>query len=168
MNRRDFSILSALTLLSGCGFHLRGLNTDKITISVLSFSVEGNMDTQSISVFQDVLRENNIREVSEGECPWHIIFSEFKRSRIQTALGGNDNDEVRELELTDSYQITLLHNGKPSGTIRVSNRTNVQYSSAQYIGSEEEESNAHKRLAEENAYATLRFLNAKADDNPAP
>ena len=157
--------LFAALLVSGCGFHLRGLDGQKSHVAAVFVVAANDAGEQAVSTFKEVLQNNGIALARDPQTPWKVVLDTFIRNRNQMAIGGQAFS-TREIQLTDGYRMTVFKNGKPLGSLPISSRTNVEYSSGQYIGSAEEEENAHRQLAEENAHAALHYLDSLAVQTP--
>lgn len=149
----------------GCGFHLRGLGGYSGQIKSVIVASSDNPDEQAVAALKVVLQNNGIALVDKDQTPWKIVLDSFGHKRNQMAIG-DGRASTREIQLVDGYRVTVFKDGVSMGSLPISNRTNVEYSSAQYIGSAEEEENAHRQLAEENAYAALRYLDSRAIQAP--
>ena len=163
--KRLLPFFCAVLVAGGCGFHLRGFGGRSGHVeSVLLVSADGS-DEQAVSAFKRILQSNGIALARDNRTPWKIVLDGFTRKRNQTAIGG-DESSTREIQLVDGYRVTVFKNGVSMGSLAIDSRSTVEYSSAQYIGSAEEEENAHRQLAEENAHAALRYLDSRAVQAP--
>lgn len=164
-SRRLWFLFCTALIAGGCGFHLRGLGGYSGQVkSVIVVSVD-SPDEQAVTALKAVLQNNGIALADQDQTRWKIVLDSFSHTRNQMAIG-DDRASTREIQLIDGYRVTVFKDGVSMGSLPISNRTNVEYSSAQYIGSAEEEENAHRQLAEENAYATLRYLDSRAVQAP--
>ena len=69
--------------------------------------------------------------------------------------------DTQEIELIDSIHARLEHNGTALGEQTFSSRSNVRYRSDTYLGSSQEEIEAHQQLARDNADKLIRYMNAR-------
>lgn len=164
---KKFFLLSAVCLLSACGFHLKGLGGN--TLNLDNLYVYSNLERhnesqqQAYDVLLDSLKDSGVHiSQSEKDSQYKLIVSNFSFSSRQTAIGG-DSGNTREVEITDGYTIALFKGEERLGESAISNRRNISYRAGQYIGSTQEESNTHEQLARENAQSALRFIRAKLD-----
>lgn len=162
------SLLCLLTL-SACGFHLKGTQSTATNIERLHL-VFNDPKQEAPALQQSIaqqLKQQNIQVVAaDSEAPQVIITNPFNR-REQTATGGNVGD-IREIELIDGFSAQLLIDGTPIAETAIASRTYIQQSSQQYLGSQEEESNAHHQLAHDNAGKLLRWIDAQLKRHHEP
>ena len=78
---------------------------------------------------------------------------------MRTAIGGTG--DTQEIELIDSIHARLEQNGTALGEQTFSSRSNVRYRSDTYLGSSQEEIEAHQQLARDNADKLIRYMNAR-------
>lgn len=148
-------------MLTACGFHLKGVGNDRINLHTIQLiSTDDNQNAYHI--LKNTLANNHI--IITKEAPWKAVISDFRQTRTITAIGSDDS--TREIELVDSYQVTLFYNGEKIDSTTISNRTNISYSSSEYLGGIAEEKSAHHQLAWDNADATLRFIDAISTNQP--
>ena len=159
---KKLCLFACLCLLSACGFHLKGLSGSSLNFSdiyVLS-TVEKPDASQQLTyeALLDALRESGVKLVdSEAASAHKLVVSNFRFHSREVAIGG-DSGNSRELEISDSYSITLFKDNKNLGETTVQSRSNIAYSAGQFIGSLQEERNMHEQLARENAHSALRFI----------
>ncbi len=161
--KKVFLLLAVLTL-SACGFHLRGVGGQALNIQSLYLVNNGansGASALSFNALQETLKNNGVTLLNHAEENiYKVVISDYSTSRRQIASGG-DHGDTREIELTDGYHVALFKGEEAIADIVISNNMNVAYTADQYIGSQEEEKLAHKHIANENANATIRFIQSQ-------
>lgn len=141
-------------LLAACGFHLKGLNDDNIVIKNLTLTDTESKHNDAYNTLVTTLNNNHITLTNNSE--WKAIISDYQQRQNIVV----DTSKSREVELIASYQISLYHHDKKIENTTISNRTNIEYASGQYLGSISDQKEAWQSLNRQNADASLRYLNA--------
>ncbi|SUO93538.1 hypothetical protein [Suttonella ornithocola] len=146
-------------LLSACGFHLKGTEQTLKHLSTLNLISHDETSLEFITL-QTALKNQHIQ--LNNNSPWKVVISDYQQQRNQTANSANS----REIELISGYQVEMFYQNRAIESIVINNRTSIEYSSSEYIGSSEQEKNAKARLTKENAAATIRFIEAVSSRHP--
>ncbi|UJF25403.1 hypothetical protein L0B52_04450 [Suttonella sp. R2A3] len=156
---RTAFLLSAVVLLSACGFHLKGtqgaLSYTPDTLYLVTPDNRGDLAL----VLRDYIDAQKITLLKQGNDALTVVISDIDNRRIEKAMG-NNTDRTREIELNDGFVATISRDGVVLGTRRISSQTSIEYASNTYLGNSEEEREAHIRLMRENADKLLRFISA--------
>ena len=169
MNKKNvirISILTFLvTLLSACGFHLRGQVDLPVGLRIL------NLDAQAAETMtQNLLRQSMLSNgvTLSQDAPYTLkIISESGNRRV---LSVTSNAKASEYELTQNLSFKLLDaNGEAvSEEINITSYRTLQYDADAEIGKAQEEANLRREMKQNNAYNVLIRLKAiKLPNNKA-
>ena len=169
MNKKNvirISILTFLvTLLSACGFHLRGQVDLPVGLRIL------NLDAQAAETMtQNLLRQSMLSNgvTLSQDAPYTLkIISESGNRRV---LSVTSNAKASEYELTQNLSFKLLDaNGEAvSEELNITSYRTLQYDADAEIGKAQEEANLRREMKQNNAYNVLIRLKAiKLPNNKA-
>jgi LPS-assembly lipoprotein len=131
--------LLTLTLLQGCGFHLRGavLLPDEMAATwVAGEGVSGEL-LQSV---RDAIRNTNgDTAASEAAATAVLLLSDETYSRRVAAVGGDGKVSEYQLHYSVRWRVRTK-SGETLGEGELKQREQYQYSSGQVLGKSEEES----------------------------
>lgn len=161
MNKKNvirISILTFLvTLLSACGFHLRGQVDLPVGLRIL------NLDAQAAETMtQNLLRQSMLSNgvTLSQDAPYTLkIISESGNRRV---LSVTSNAKASEYELTQNLSFKLLDaNGEAvSEELNITSYRTLQYDADAEIGKAQEEANLRREMKQNNAYNVLIRLKA--------
>lgn len=161
MNKKNvirISILTFLvTLLSACGFHLRGQVDLPVGLRIL------NLDAQAAETMtQNLLRQSMLSNgvTLSKDAPYTLkIISESGNRRV---LSVTSNAKASEYELTQNLSFKLLDaNGEAvSEELNITSYRTLQYDADAEIGKAQEEANLRREMKQNNAYNVLIRLKA--------
>lgn len=143
-------------LLAACGFHLKGSSSGG-HLRELQLDWPNGVDSEFENALKAALQQQNI-SLRDG-APLRVQLDPTDRQRVRTAIGGKG--DTQEIELIDSIHIRLENHGAALGEQTFSSRSNVRYRSDTYLGSSQEEIEAHQQLARDNADKLIRYMNAR-------
>ena len=143
-------------LLAACGFHLKG-SSGGGHLRELQLDWPNGADSEFENALKAALQQQNIS--LRDSAPLRVQLDPTDRQRVRTAIGGTG--DTQEIELIDSIHARLEHNGTALGEQTFSSRSNVRYRSDTYLGSSQEEIEAHQQLARDNADKLIRYMNAR-------
>lgn len=161
MNKKNvirISILTFLvTLLSACGFHLRGQVDLPVGLRILNLNAQA-----AEAVTQNLLRQSLL---SNGvtlamDAPYTLkIISESGNRRV---LSVTSNAKASEYELTQNLSFKLLNaeGDAVSEEINITSYRTLQYDADAEIGKAQEEANLRREMKQNNAYNVLMRLKA--------
>jgi len=161
MNKKNvirISILTFLvTLLSACGFHLRGQVDLPVGLRIL------NLDAQAAETMtQNLLRQSMLSNgvTLSQDAPYTLkIISESGNRRV---LSVTSNAKASEYELTQNLSFTLFDDeGEAlSEELTITSYRTLQYDANAEIGKAQEEANLRREMKQNNAYNVLMRLKA--------
>ena len=157
MKRRHLALAFSSLLLAACGFHLKGTARGDNNLRELQLDWPNGVDSAFESALKAALQQQNI--TLRDDAPLRVQLDPTDRQRVRTAIGGTG--DTQEIELIDSIHARLEHNGTALGEQTFSSRSNVRYRSDTYLGSSQEEIEAHQQLARDNADKLIRYMNAR-------
>ena len=151
-------LLALLTLaLTACGFHLKGSERGDGHLREISLHWPNGADSTFQNALEAALQQQHI--TLNDAAAVRLQIDPTDQDRIRTAIGGKV--DTQEIELIDSIHARLEHNGTALGEQTFSSRSNVRYRSDTYLGSSQEEIEAHQQLARDNADKLIRYMNAR-------
>jgi LPS-assembly lipoprotein len=153
-------LLLALTLLQGCGFHLRGEVSLLNEMSSTWIAGQGVSSGLTHSVGNAIRNSNGDTARSEKEASAILLLSNESFSR-QVATVGSDG-KVSEYQL--SYQLDWELSNKQGTVLRegtLKQRENYQYSANQLLGKSQEEKHLRQRMVREVTRDLMRSLRQK-------
>lgn len=160
--KKPYFLLLLIPLLTACSFHLKGFHTAAPPLHTLALTDTENQHHDAYKTLITILENNQITINPNAE--WKAIISDYTQtSDIMVNSSAN-----REIELTAGYQVALYHQDKYIGHTTISNRSNIQYASGQYLGSISDKNATLEELYRQNAQATLRYINATIQRQSTP
>lgn len=156
---RTTLLILMLALLSACGFHLKGYQGTLDYHPTTIYLVTPEQSDELSSALRDYFNAQQITLLTQADNALNVVISDINNRRIETAMG-NDTDRTREIELNDGFIATISRNGVVLSSRRISSQATIEYASDTFLGSSEEEREAHSRLMQENADKLLRFISA--------
>lgn len=160
---RFFISLFILSLLTSCGFQLKGYIP---TLQNIEIYIENQAPHNPYNpednwhILEKALEDNGVVLKNTSQEATHIlIISDYKTFREESAIGSSNS---REILLSESYHIQLIEEktGK-TNSITVQNSSSMTFNANQYIGNTEELKTAYRHIARENAAHVVRFIEAK-------
>ncbi|WP_299180288.1 LPS assembly lipoprotein LptE [uncultured Neptuniibacter sp.] len=148
-------ILISLTfsLLTACGFHLRGVqdvSAEKSRVTLIANNASNNL----LQSLRQNMKFNGIIETQDAPYQLHILDHRYKRRTVTL----NSDSDVDEYEL--SVEVTYLiadSEGKPlSSDIRLQRERSYTYDKDAATASSEQESQLKRELYESVAQSILR------------
>lgn len=155
-----------LLLLSGCGFHLRGVNTVPSWLNQVAIISE-NKDKQFISILESMLEGSRIQVTTEpSQAPYWLLIDETGLKQQIISVGASTNPRQYTLNLTVLFQLKT-RNGqeiKLPGTVNVTRQLTLN--NDRILGSKDEESIIIGEMKQD---AATQILNRLAHiQNPSP
>ena len=151
-------IISLLcSLVSACGFHLRGQVDLPVGLRIL------NLEAQAAEAMtQNLLRQSMLSNgvTLSQDAPYTLkIISESGNRRV---LSVTSNAKASEYELTQNLSFKLLNaEGEAvSEEINITSYRTLQYDADAEIGKAQEEANLRREMKQNNAYNVLMRLKA--------
>lgn len=102
MLKRNLLVIGLATLISACGFQLRGTNDVQFALSELDVSAR-NAYGETVKQVRDVLQNNGVR-VYPG-APYRLILSNEQESRRAASFTSSARTAEYELSKTLEYEI---------------------------------------------------------------
>lgn len=152
-----FAITIITSLISACGFHLRGQVDLPVALRIL------HLDAQTAEpLTQNLLRQSLLSNgvTLADDAPYTLkIISESGARRVLTVTS---NAKASEYELTQNLSFKLLDtNGQEvSEEIKITSYRTLQYDASAEIGKAQEEANLRREMKQYNAYNVLLRLKA--------
>ena len=140
--------------LAACGFHLKGAQQVNHVHSIHLDLPDGNGELAE--AIRAALRQQGISESADAAV--RVSISDIDNQRVRTSTGSKG--DTQEIELFDSFRATISENGETRGSQTFTGRSNILYRSNTYLGSRQEEAEAHRYIARDNADKLIRYLNA--------
>lgn len=153
--KRRFLLAALPFALAACGFHLKG--TDRQDNHVHSIHLDLPDGSGELGeVIRATLRQQGIAE--DAGAAVRVSISDIDDQRVRTTTGGTGS--TQEIEIFNGFRATISENGETRGSQTFTARSNILYRSNTYLGSRQEEAEARRRLARDNADKLTRYLNA--------
>ena len=102
MNKRNLLVIGLATLLSACGFQLRGSGDVQFALKELDVSAR-NAYGKTVSDVRDVLQNNGVK-VYPG-APYNLVLSNEKEDRRAASFTSSASTAEYELNKTLEYEI---------------------------------------------------------------
>lgn len=149
-----FTVVLLATLLSACGFHLKGQmqNSSNIHAIYLDCKCDDAMAQNIVSQLQ----ARDIYLMSDPANGLALTISNAGERSFNTAIG--DNDRSKEVELSMGFDAQVERDGQFLGKRRIESSAYVQYNSNTYLGSNAEAAETRGRLQRDNIDKLIRFL----------
>lgn len=150
---RVILITALFSLLTACGFHLRGaqdVSADKQNVTL----VTGNADKQLLRSLRQNMKFNGIRETADADYQIHILNYRYKR-RAATISSSSDVDEY-EISVALTMLIADQQGKALSNDIKIQRERIYSYDKNAAAASSEQEELLRKELYNSIAQTILR------------
>lgn len=146
-------ILLTFSLLSACGFHLRGIEEVPENMRYVTL-IPGNASSELLKSIERVMRSNGIEHKASATYQIKLISSRYKR-RTATV---DRNSDVDEYEISLAVRFLIADNeGKPlTSDINLQRERTYSYDSDAATASSERESQLRKELHDSIAQNIIR------------
>lgn len=158
---KKWILLVCALFTTACGFHLRGVMSEEFLVKEIALVLPAQTDSEAVNALKNSLKNNDI--AINPSSDWKLELSEFYHRESEIAIGGH-NGNTKDKMLLAGYKVVIFYQDKELDSTTLSARANVQYNSGEYIGSQEEAQLTWRHLSENNADATLRFLQSVSDN----
>lgn len=157
---RKIGILAfALTFLSGCGFHLRGMGSDQIalaSINVSAANVHGSMQ----SMLERALTEAGVKLVPAAGAPYAVRILTEHSTRRAVATTNEVQVAQYKLELTVQFELDGAGGKQIIPPSNVSAERTYQFDNTSLMGNSEEENLLDQEMRRDAASQIIRRIDA--------
>ncbi|MCU1715609.1 LPS assembly lipoprotein LptE [Pseudomonas sp. 5P_3.1_Bac2] len=102
MSKRNLLVISLATLLSACGFHLRGTGDVELALKELDVSAR-NAYGQTVTELRDALQNNGVKVYPGAE--YHLILAREEDKRRAASFNSSARTAEYEVTKTVEYEI---------------------------------------------------------------
>lgn len=168
---RTMLILSCLTMISACGFHLRNASPQLKNVEDIDINASGHYQ-EFATVLAQIFRKTHIRNSSSS--PYHLIIEQENVSRRIATVNEKMLPSEYDVTLTLIYSFTMDAPGKTDKTEskpliksqRIQLSRNYVYDVARITAMQREEQLILDEMRQEAAYRILHQMQALSDSLP--
>lgn len=155
---RRTALLLSFSLLTACGFHLKGTGQHALHIEGGISLIAANMPTEVVQAVRETFARQGMMLDSE-DARYVIRLRDFEDSRFESVIGGV-HGQSRVLDLRKGFVASIEEKGQVLASQTLVSETSVNYHSEQYLGNIADDERAQHALNRDNADKLLRFFQA--------
>jgi LPS-assembly lipoprotein len=154
---RALALLAIISLLTGCGFHLRG--EYNVPFASVYLSTTGTSQV-AVKLRRELANSPTRLMPSASGAEAQLNISEEKRERLILSLSGAGRVREYQLKLHVRYQLLDNKGGVPIPTSEIQLQRILTYDDSQVIAKQQEEAMLYKDMEEDAASQILRRMTA--------
>lgn len=155
---RHVLILSSMSLVAACGFHLKGQGNNTTTLQAIYLECECS-DSLATTIVQR-LQNRGIQLISTPGTGLDVTIDTPEETAFDTVTG--DRDRSKEVELTNAFTVHVSQNGHQLDQQRIQSSAYINYDSDTYLGNSAEATETRTRLWQDNTDKLIRYLESTA------
>lgn len=155
--KNAFVALLLCSLVSACGWHLRGQVDVPVAYRILDLQAN-----KATSLTQKLLRQSFLSNgvTLSADAPYTLIILSEESDRRTLAVTSNAKASEYELTETLLFKVVDAQGERESDEVPVTSYRTLQYDAAAEIGKAQEEQNLRREMKQSNAYNILLRLKA--------
>lgn len=155
---RRTALLLSFSLLTACGFHLKGTGQHALHIEGGISLIAESMPAEVVQAVRETFARQGMMLDSE-DARYVIRLRDFEDSRFESVIGGV-HGQSRVLDLRKGFVASIEEKGQVLASQTLASETSVNYHSEQYLGNIADDERAQHALNRDNADKLLRFFQA--------
>lgn len=153
-------------LLSACGFHLRGLGADRISLQEINVTA-ANQHGETERVLDEALREAGVKLVAADKAPYSVRLLNERSTRRSVATTSDVRVAEYGLKLEVQFELLNAAGKQVIAPTTVSAQRVYSFDSSSLVGSSEEEQQLDTEMRRDVASQIISRIDATVSSQQA-
>lgn len=155
---RRTALLLSFSLLTACGFHLKGTGRHAVTVQETVALEFADVPADVAQTVRDVFLQHGIA-LSDQEARYRIRLEQATDSRFESVVGG-EHGQSRVIDIRKGFTAAIFDKAQLLARQTLVSEASVNYHSEQYLGNIADDERTQRSLKRDNADKLLRFFQA--------